>query len=181
MNIYRDHVNAKFRLHLKDSLELHEWSVADPQAFWMDLWDYVGLMPNLPPGVKQAYNPDLPISEVPRFFEDTTINYAENVLTQPLVDPQSPALIGLREGQGLDGEVWSWSLLRENVRKVRSALLRSGIKQGDCVAALVSTSVWSVALLLGAASIGAIYTSIAPDLGLEVCWQIRSYYLTITD
>jgi acetoacetyl-CoA synthetase len=179
MNIYRNHVNAKFRLHLKDSHELHEWSVTDAQEFWIDLWDYVGLIPKLPPGIRRAYDPDLPISEVPPFFEGVVINYAENVLTQPHVDPQSPALVGLREGQGLDGEVWSWSLLRENVRKVRSALLRSGIKQGDRVAALVSTSVWSVALLLGSASIGAIFTSIAPDLGLDVCWPRKGGSLCI--
>lgn len=169
MNVYRSHINNKFQLNLKDSHELHEWSVTDPQAFWIDLWDYVGLLPKLPPGTDRAYDPDTLISKVPPFFEGATINYAENVLTQPLVDPQSPALVGLREGQDLDGEVWSWAQLRENVRKVRSALLRSGVKQGDRVAALVSTSVWSVALLLGAASIGAIFTSIAPDLGLEVC------------
>ncbi|KIV79426.1 acetoacetate-CoA ligase [Exophiala sideris] len=170
MNIYRCHVNAKFNLNLKDSHELHEWSVTDPQAFWIDLWDYVGLIPKLPPGLQRAYGPDIPISEVPPFFEGATVNYAENVLNQPHVDSLSPALTGLREGQGLDdSEVWSWSLLRENVRKVRSAMLRSGIKQGDRVAALVSTSVWSVALLLGAASIGAVFTSIAPDLGIEGC------------
>lgn len=181
MNIYRNHVNAKFRLHLKDSHELHEWSVTEPHAFWIDLWGYVDLMPKLPSGIQRAYNPDVPISKVPPFFDGATVNYAENVLTQPLVDPQSPALVGLREGQNLDGEVWSWAVLRENVRRVRSALLRSGIKQGDRVAALVSTSVWSVALLLGAASIGAIFTSIAPDLGLEVCQMPPEYYLTFSD
>ncbi|KAK6379657.1 hypothetical protein LTS17_005729 [Exophiala oligosperma] len=169
MNIYRSHINDKFHLNLRDSHELHEWSVTDPQAFWSDLWDYVGLVPELPVEIDRAYDPDTPISKVPPFFEGATINYAENVLTQPLVDQQGPALVGLREGQGLNGEVWSWALLRENVRKVRSALLRSGIKRGDRVAALVSTSVWSVALLLGTASIGAIFTSIAPDLGLEGC------------
>jgi acetoacetyl-CoA synthetase len=168
MNIYREHINKKFNLNLKDSHELQEWSVTDPQAFWIDLWDFVGLIPALPPGMKQAYNPTISISDVPPFFEGAVINYAENVLTQPLVDDRSPALIGLRESQHLNGEVWTWSMLRENVRRIRSALLRSGVKQGDRVAALISTSVWSVALLLGSASIGAIFTSIAPDLGLEV-------------
>ncbi|OAP54486.1 acetoacetate-CoA ligase [Fonsecaea erecta] len=169
MNIYREHVNKKFFLRLTGSHDLHRWSVTDPQAFWVDLWDYVGLIPGLPPGIKQAYDPNIPISEVPPFFEGASINYAENVLIQPLVDDRSPALIGLREGQHLDGEVWTWSILRENVRRVRSALLRSGIRKGDRVAALISTSVWSVALLLGSASIAAIFTSIAPDLGLEGC------------
>ncbi|KIX04744.1 acetoacetate-CoA ligase [Rhinocladiella mackenziei CBS 650.93] len=169
MNVYREHINKKFNLRLSNSHELHTWSVTDPQAFWIDLWTYVGLIPALPPGLDRAYNPQVPISEIPPFFENVTLNYAENVLTQPLVDGQSTALIGLREGQNLDGEKWTWSTLCENVRKVRSALLRSGIQQGDRVAALVSTSVWSVALFLGAASIGAIFTSIAADLGLDGC------------
>ena len=178
MNIYRAHVNKKFNLRLGNSHELHTWSVSDPQAFWTDLWDYTGLIPSLPPGVKRAYDPEIPISEVPPFFEDVKINYAENVLTQPLVDSQSTALIGLREGRLLDGEKWTWSELREKVRQVRSALLRSGIKQGDRVAAIVSTSVWSVALFLGSACMGAIFTSIAPDLGLDVS---RHYFLQVIE
>ncbi|KIW54533.1 acetoacetate-CoA ligase [Exophiala xenobiotica] len=169
INIYRNHINDKFDLRLKDSHELQHWSVSDPQAFWVDLWDYVGLIPRLPPGVTRAYDPEIPISQVPPFFESATVNYAENVLTQPDVKDHATALVGLREGRSPDGELWTWSVLRENVRRVRSALLRSGIKQGDRVAALVSTSVWSVALFLESASIGAIFISIAPDLGLEGC------------
>lgn len=167
----------KFHLRLSDSHELHRWSVTDPQDFWIDLWDYVGLIPALPRGIKGAYSPDIPISEVPPFFDGATINYAENVLTQPRVDSQSPALIGLREGHSLekDTEIWTWSFLQENVRKVRSALLRSGVRQGDRVAAIVSTSVWSVGLFLASASIGAIFTSIAPDLGLEVGFSVAQY------
>lgn len=168
MNVYREHVNKKFKLKLRNSQELQKWSVADPQSFWVDLWSYVKLIPNLPPGTNQAYNSNIPITEIPPFFEGVQINYAENVLTQPNVDPNTYALIGLREGQHLEGEKWSWVELRENVRMARSALLRSGIQQGDRVAAIISTSVWSVGLFLATASIGAIFTSIAPDLGEEV-------------
>lgn len=44
-----------------------------------------------------------------------------------------------------------------------------GIKKGDRVAALVATSVWSMVLFHATASIGAIFTCINPDLGLEGC------------
>lgn len=168
INQYRYHVNKKFNLDLRDSKELQKWSVTAPQDFWIDLWSYVGLVPDLPPGTTQAYDPSIPISEVPRFFENARINYAENVLTQPDVSPDSPALIGIREGQALDGERWSWADLREQVRKIRSALQRSGVREGDRVAALISTSTWSVAIFLAAASLGAIYTSVASDFGAEV-------------
>lgn len=168
MNQYRSHINKKFNLNLQDSKELQKWSVTAPQDFWVDLWSYVGLVPDLPPGTTQAYDQSIPMSEVPPFFEKARINYAENVLTQPDVAPDTPALIGIREGQGLEGERWSWAKLREEVRKIRSALLGSGVKEGDRVAALISTSIWSVSILLACASLGAIYTSVASDFGTEV-------------
>lgn len=168
INIYRAHVNDKFNIQARDSHELHKWSVSRAHDFWIDLWSYVGLVPDLPTGISRAYDPEIPMTDVPPFFENAKLNYAENVLHHPEVEPNSIALIGLREGGNLDGEKWTWMALRENVRKVRSSLIRSGIKEGDRVAALISTSPWSVAIFLAAASIGAIFTSIAPDLGEEV-------------
>lgn len=172
INQYRYHINRKFNLNLQDSKELHKWSVTAPQDFWIDLWSYIGLVPDLPPGTTRAYDSDIPMTEVPRFFENARINYAENLLTRPDVSPDSPALIGIREGESLDGESWSWADLRETVRKIRSALARNGVKEGDRVAALVSTSTWSVAVFLAAASLGAIYTSVASDFGAEVSLNV---------
>lgn len=168
MNQYRNHINNKFGLNLQNSQELHQWSVSAPQDFWIDLWSYLKLVPDLPPAVTRAYDASISMSEIPPFFEGAQINYAENVLTQPELSPDAPAILGLREGQGLEGEKWSWSDLREHVRKIRSALGRSDIKEGDRVAALVSTSNWSVAIFLAAASLGAVFTSIASDLGIDV-------------
>jgi len=51
---------------------------------------------------------------------------------------------------------------------VRSASLRSGVVAGDRIAALVSNSAWTVVLFLASASMGAVFTSISPDLGSEV-------------
>jgi acetoacetyl-CoA synthetase len=166
MNIYREHVNRKFNQKLQTSQELHEWSVKNLHDFWIDLHQYTGIIPQLPAGLTTAFDPNTPMEDVPEFFRGATVNYAENVVTGR--DLNKTALIGVREGQDLSGEAWSWGLLRENIRKARSALLRLGIQEGDPVAAIISTSVWSVGLFLATASIGAIWTSIAPDLGEEV-------------
>lgn len=107
------------------------------------------------------------MDKVPKFFHGATVNYAENVVSGRDLD--KTALVGVREGHDLSGEVWTWGVLRENVRKARSALLKLGVKEQDRVAAVISNSVWSVGLFLATASIGAIWTSIAPDLGEEVC------------
>lgn len=166
MNIYRAHINRKFNQNLKSSHELHRWSVTYPQDFWTDLWGYTKIIPPLPANVKRAYDESIPMSEIPKFFEGVNLNYAENVLSDR--DSSKTALVGIREGQDLSGEVWTWGILSENVRQARSALIRHGVQPGDRVAAIISTSVWSVGLLLATASIGAIFSSIAPDLGEEV-------------
>lgn len=166
MNIYREHVNQKFNQKLGSSQELHQWSVENPHDFWIDLHQYTGIIPPLPASITTAFDPNTPMERVPEFFRGATVNYAENVVTGR--DSNKTALIGVREGQHLSGEVWSWALLRENIRKARSALLQLGVEEGDRVAAIISTSVWSVGLFLATASIGAIWTSIAPDLGEEV-------------
>lgn len=174
MNIYRAHINKKFNQQLRSSHDLHQWSVENLQDFWTDLHGYTGIIPALPPTVTSAFDPSTPMEKVPKFFPGATVNYAENVVSGR--DLNKTALVGVREGQDLSGEVWTWGLLRENVRKARSALLQAGIKEGDRVAAIISSSVWSIGLFLATASIGAIWTSIAPDLGDEVCYEgMRCY------
>jgi acetoacetyl-CoA synthetase len=177
MNIYRAHIKKKFNQQLASSQELHRWSVNNPQDFWTDLHGYTGIIPALPPTVTSAFDPNTPMENVPEFFRGATVNYAENVLSGR--DLRKTALVGVRERQDLSGEIWTWGVLSENVRKARSALLQLGVRDGDRVAAIISTSVWSVGLFLATASIGAIWTSIAPDLGEEVCIQ-SSNHSTLT-
>jgi acetoacetyl-CoA synthetase len=165
MNIYRAHINRKFNRNLHSSQELHQWTVENLQDFWIDLHQYTGIIPPLPPTVKTSFDARTPMEQIPEFFRGAFVNYAENVVSGR--DLNRTALVGAREGQDLD-EVWTWRLLRENIRKARSALLQLGVREGDRVAAIISTSVWSVGLFLATASIGAIWTSIAPDLGEEV-------------
>lgn len=167
MDKYRRHVNTKFTLGLQDSHKLQEWSVSSPHEFWIDLYDYVGIIPPLPRGTTRAFDDTLPISSIPPFFENVRLNYTENVLSGR--DPDAVALIGLREGEPLtDAEQLTWRELTERVRLTRSALLRNGIKKGDRVAALVSNSSWIIVLFLASAAIGAVFTSISPDMGAEV-------------
>lgn len=169
MDNYRCHVNDSFNLNIKDNQGLVKWSNESPQEFWIDLYTYLKLVPSLPPSIKTAYNDKAPMSSNPPFFEGLEINYAENALfSNP--NPDAIALIGLREGQSLDeAEYVSWREFRDSVRLTASALRRSGIKKGDRVGALVATSNFAMVLFHATAAIGAIFTCISPDLGLEGC------------
>ena len=168
---YRHHVNQKFDTNLKTAKELQRWSVEHAQDFWLDLYGWEGLVPALPQGMKKAYDDTVPMSSNPAFFPGLMMNYAENALfSNP--DPNAIALVGIREGIDLsneDGEIVTWHEFREKVRLMASALRHAGIKQGDRVAALVATGIWVMVIYHATASIGAIFTSISPDLGLEGC------------
>ncbi|KAK5135079.1 hypothetical protein LTR08_005604 [Meristemomyces frigidus] len=168
---YRRHVNRRFYQKLKTTRDLQVWSVQEPQKFWMDLYDYLGLEPRLPRHMTKAYDDTVPMSQNPPFFPGLRMNYAENAMfANP--DPDAIALVGIREGMDLskeDGELLTWHQFREKVRLTASALRKGGIKQGDRVAALVANSIWAMILFHASASMGAIFTSISPELGLEGC------------
>jgi acetoacetyl-CoA synthetase len=170
MDIYRQHINKKFSQSHKTIRDLHSWTVANQQPFWLDLYSYLELIPPLPAGVKRAYDESLPMSSIPPFFEGLELNFAENVLENAKRHPKNIALIGLREGQDLDGPVEkvTWRALKEKVRKASNALRSCSVGKGDVVAALVSNSIEAVVLFLSTAAVGAVFTSISPDLGVEV-------------
>ncbi|OAL37372.1 acetoacetate-CoA ligase [Fonsecaea nubica] len=171
MGVYRRHVNEKFGLNLRDTKELHKWSVTQPHDFWIDLYGHLGIVPPLPKTTKKAYDDRLPMSKIPPFFPGLELNYAENVLFANS-NPAAPAVIEIREDQDIyNGQpiVLTWEGFREQVRQVASALRASGIKKGDVVAALVASSNWVIVLFHAVASIGAIFTCISPELGVNGC------------
>ena len=168
---YRRHINQKFNVNLKSSRDLQRWTVRNPQEFWIDLYSWLGLKPDLSRDMTKAYDDTVPMSSNPPFFPGLMMNYAENAMfSNP--DPNAVALVGIREGIDLskeDGEIMTWHQFREKVRLTASALRHCGVKKGDRVAALVATGIWVMAIYHAAASIGAIFTCISPELGLEGC------------
>lgn len=169
MDLYRKHVNNKFSQSLATTQQLQVWTVENHQPFWTDLYGYLNLTPDLPTGMKVAYDESVPMSSNPTWFDGLNLNYAENVLVNAQKYPDKTALIGLREGQGLEGENVTWAQFAERVCQVSSALRRKGFQKGDVVAALVSTSIDAVVIFHASASVGAVFTSISPDLGVEGC------------
>lgn len=170
MSRYRQHINKKFKLNLSNTHALHAWTVENPHDFWIDLYSYTDIIPPLPPNLKHAYDPSARFRDLPVWFEGHKLNLAENLLVPNAKrNPDGIALTGLREGKLDDPENVTWRELTELVRIARIALVHHGVKEGDVVAALMSNSIWIIVMFLATASVGAIYTSISPDMGLSGC------------
>ncbi|WP_422745428.1 acetoacetate--CoA ligase [Micromonospora sp. WMMD754] len=146
-------------LEFADYDALWQWSVTDLDGFWGSIWDYFQVVAHTPPTATLAGRA-MPGA---RWFPGATLNYAENVLRMPGLGDDDPAVIA--HGQTRAPETLTAAALRERVRRVAAGLRRLGVGPGDRVAAYAPNIPETYVLLLATASLGAIFSSCAPEFG----------------
>ncbi|KYK56635.1 hypothetical protein DCS_03637 [Drechmeria coniospora] len=164
---FLQHVNRNRAVHLSGYPALYSWSVNNVSAFWEEVWDFVGIVASRK--ADKALPADAPMYPRPDFFSSARLNFAENLLFPPTataIDPSSPAVITATELQG-DLRFTSWAALREAVRRCANGLRALGVRPRDVVAGYVSNHVEALVAMLGAASVGAVWTGISPDNGVS--------------
>ena len=70
-----------------DYADLHQWSVKEPEKFWRTLWDFAGVVGELPDDIVLQNADQMPGAI---FFPNARINFAENLLRNR---GESPALM----------------------------------------------------------------------------------------
>ena len=159
------------------ALDLHDWSIRQPDRFWRLAWDWCEVVGE--PGGGPALTTGNHLSDA-RFFPDAIHNYAENLLRR---DADQPALLfRCEDGTARD---LTWADLHALVSRLQQALLGAGVGQGDRVAAWLPNLPEAYAVMLAAASIGAVFSSPSPDFGasgvLDRFGQIQPTVLFATD
>ncbi len=137
--------------------QLWRWSVGDLEAFWGSLWDRFEVEASAP------YERVLAGREMPgaAWFPGARLNYAEHVLR--MARPGEAAIVHSSEGGPL-AEL-TWDELSDQVARCAAGLRRLGVERGDRVAAYLPNAPETVVGLLATASIGAIWSSCAPEFG----------------
>ncbi|WP_435204777.1 acetoacetate--CoA ligase [Micromonospora sp. bgisy143] len=146
-------------LDFADYDALWQWSVTDLDAFWRSIWDHFEVVAHTPPTATLAERA-MPGA---RWFPGATLNYAENVLRMPGRADDDPVVIA--HGQTRPPVTLTAAELREQVRRVSAGLRRLGVTAGDRVAAYAPNISETYVLLLATASLGAIFSSCAPEFG----------------
>ncbi|RKN28010.1 acetoacetate--CoA ligase [Micromonospora musae] len=146
-------------LDFADYDALWRWSVTDLDAFWRSIWDHFEVVAHTPPTATLTGR-GMPGA---RWFPGATLNYAENVLRMPGRLDADPVVIA--HGQTRPPVTLTAAELREQVRRVAAGLRRLGVVEGDRVAAYAPNIPETYVLLLAAASLGAVFTSCAPEFG----------------
>lgn len=134
-----------------------KWSVDAPEAFWGLVAEHFEIPFRTPP-TRILADARMPGA---RWFEGATLNYAEAVFARATTD--RPALLAASERRPLR-EI-SWEELRRDVAAAAAGLRRLGVRGGDRVAAIVPNIPEAVVGLLATASLGAIWSSCAPEFG----------------
>ncbi|GLS17103.1 acetoacetate-CoA ligase [Labrys miyagiensis] len=148
--------NARHGLALKTYADLHRWSIESQGDFWSLVWDDSGIKGEK--GERLAI--DLDRIQKARFFPDARLNFAENLLAR---DDDTPALIF--QGEDKASLTMSWRELNALVSRLQQAMRAEGVERGDRVAAMMPNRPETIAIMLAAASMGAIFSSCSPDFG----------------
>ncbi len=153
------------------------WSVEEIETFWRTIWDYFQILADGSP------EPVLRSDRMPgaEWFPNARLNYAEHVFRQASED--RPALV-TRDEAG-DARDVSWDELRRATGAFAATLKARGIGPGDRVASYLPNRMETVAAFLACASIGAVWSSCSPDMGISVLldrWgQVEPAVLLATD
>ncbi|HEY0873138.1 MAG TPA: acetoacetate--CoA ligase [Vicinamibacterales bacterium] len=152
------HVGERWEIEASDYASLYEFSITRPEDFWLSVWEFCGIIGDR--GGRVAVD----IDRMPgaRFFPDARLNFAENVLRQA---GDGPALIF--NGENQRHRTITHDELRAEVARFASALRDAGITAGDRVGGYIPNLPEAMIAALGAASIGAVWSSCSPDFGVQ--------------
>jgi len=141
-----------------DSYEaLRSWSITELEAFWGSIWDYFEVRGDRPRS-EVLVDRRMPDTE---WFPGATLNYAEHVFRDR--DPSRVAVLHGSETAAVSS--CDWAALESLTRRIRTGLVDAGVGPGDRVAALLPNCLETVALLLASASLGAVFSCVAPEMG----------------
>jgi len=141
---------------LPDHAALHAWSVTQRADFWRLVWDFCQVEGE--PGDVVLENPEAMPGA--RWFPQARLSFAENLLVEA---DGRPALVAANElGRR---RTWTRGELLDIVLRLRGRFRDLGLRPGDRVAAFVPNLPETLALMLAATSLGAVWTSASPDFG----------------
>ncbi len=146
-------------LNFKDHRSLYDWSVRDLEGFWSAIAEFFAVRFHTPAErvLQRAADPILT-----KWFPGATLNFAEHCLRGEAEETVLISHSEVRSRRSLTrGE------LVEGVARVRAGLERLGVRSGDRVAAILPSGPEAVMTLLACASMGAVYSSCAPEFGVR--------------
>lgn len=142
-----------------DYAGLYRFSLDCAPDFWSSVWDFCGVVGDKGERVL------IDGGKMPgaRWFPDARLNFAENLLRERPEDEISIVFRGEDQAEA----TLSYGDIRKRVAALAAFLRALGIKPGDRIAAYIHNGPEAIVGMLAAASIGAVWSSCAPEFGVQ--------------
>jgi len=159
MKCFMDWLRDDRDLSFADFNELWEWSVNDLEGFWKSIWDYFGLRSST------TFSKVLDEEKMPgaSWFKGANVNIVDEIFKDYQEIRDNTAISFRSETLG-DG-VLTWEELISKTNSLVIKFKELGVRKGDRVVAILPNTPHSLISFCATASIGAIWSLCAPDMG----------------
>ena len=140
---------------------LWRWSTTELDAFWQSIWDYFELQSPTPHQAALMKNA-MPGAQ---WFVGAQTNYVHQVFRHVKPAHEAGFLAMITENEKGQRSELSWPELRRQVASLALHLQAQGVQPGDRVAAYLPNIPEAAIAFLATASIGAVWSICAPDMG----------------
>ena len=156
---FTQEVESQWGRTFRDYRTLHDWSVKQPEEFWISVWDFCGIL-----AATRGKRVLERLSAVPgaRFFPDARLNFARNLLHRR----DDGLAICFRAEDRVERSL-TYAELYLQVAEIARGLQNAGIEPGDRVCAYMPNMPETVIAMLATTAIGAIWSSCSPDFGVQ--------------
>ena len=152
-------VNQRWNAGVRDSQQLYEWSVREPEQFWTAVWDFCGVVAETRGERVLVDGQKMPGA---KWFPDARLNFAENLLRRR--DDDTAMVFW---GEDKVRRRMSYAEVYDAVSRTMQALSATGVKEGDRVAAFMPNMPETIIFMLAVTGLGAIWSSCSPDFGAQ--------------
>jgi acetoacetyl-CoA synthetase len=156
MTAFMQAVQSRFDVGISDYATLYDFSISRPEDFWRLMWDF-GTMRGT---MGERVVVDLERMPGATFFPDATLNFADNLLAN-----RGSGLAVIFKGEDRPIRTMTYGELYQAAAAFAAALRQRGIQPGDRVAGYLPNVPEAIVAALGAAAVGAVWSSCSPDFG----------------
>jgi acetoacetyl-CoA synthetase len=154
---YRDWLSSARGVETDDYAALWRWSVDDLEGFWGSIVDYFDVR-FTQPAERILGDHKMPGAQ---WFSGGELSYAAHMLRD-----RDPAALAIQfASEAREAGSWTWGELAAQTAAIAGGLRAAGVVKGDRVAAYLPNIPETVAALLACASLGAVWSSAAPEFG----------------
>jgi acetoacetyl-CoA synthetase len=156
---FMQRVNSTYGMNFSDYDALYQWSVANIEDFWAEIWRFAEIKASKPYDTVIDNLAKMPGAH---WFGGTRLNFAENLLRRR---DDKTALIF--RGEDIVRRVLTYRELFMATAKIAASLKEAGVTAGDRVVGFMPNMPESIIAMLAATSLGATWSSCSPDFGIK--------------